>query len=117
MLFEDDDDVNNPSSSTVKLKYTCLRNMQSVVEACSGRPESVEDVLAIRRAYVALRGMLDEGGDLNYLYSMVVTGHPGTGAYGSNVHRCIQVADNAHVRIGKRVFLVYLLLCMSFLVE
>ena len=81
----------------MELKFTCLRNIQSVVEARGGRPESVEDVLVIRRAYVALREMLDEGGDLNYLYSMVVTGHPGTGAYGSNVHHCIQVADNAYV--------------------
>ena len=53
----------------MKLKFTCLRNIQSVVEARGGRPESVEDVLVIRRAYVALREMLDEGGDLNYLYS------------------------------------------------
>ncbi len=60
-------------------EYTCLHNIHSVVTACGGVPDAVQDVLVIRPEYVWLRETI-ETGYLRTTKAIVVTGHPGIGS-------------------------------------
>ena len=81
LLHWQDDNVDNPNPTTRELEYLCLHNIQSVVEACDGYPSGFEDILVIRPEYVALREMMmDQGGSLEHVNHMVITGHSGIGA-------------------------------------
>ena len=111
MLTTDDDSVDDSSPASPALEYRCLRNIKMVIEACGGFPDQVQDVLVIRREYVLLRAMIEDGGSLGRVEKMTVTGQPGIGAY----VELFYVVWNAlpmliHVHAGKTVFLLYLLL-------
>ncbi len=79
MSIETDEDDDNVNTTTIEWEYTCLHNIHSVVTACGGVPDAVQDVLVIRPEYVWLRETI-ETGYLRTTKAIVVTGHPGIGS-------------------------------------
>ncbi|KAI8994148.1 hypothetical protein BD414DRAFT_535210 [Trametes punicea] len=93
MTIDDDNSVTLATDSDLdnaqlEWEYTCLRNIKSVVEACDGDGDAIEDALIVRLEYKLLIETL-ETGYLERANATVVTGQPG---------------------IGKTVSLIYLLL-------
>ena len=102
--FDDNDDDMIPLTKSV-WKYTCLRNIKSVVEACGGNAESIQDVLVVRPEYTWLIDTI-ETGYLQTTHAIVVTGQPGIGS----CSRSVCASECTNMLAGKTVFLIYLLL-------
>ena len=84
MLAESDDDHGTvtPAHSSIKdeWEYTVLLNIKSIVAACGGTLESIEDALIVRPEYTWLIDTMEHG-YLRNRNTMVVTGQPGIGSY------------------------------------